>query len=276
MVQRTCVIGLGEVGLPTFREIARRSLKVCGVDINKSLANDLRKQGLNVSTSIKRSDIYIITVYTSKQTKDVLRQISPKNKPLVLIESTVNPEDIGWFKSYAKRMKIDVAVCPHRFNPHDRHHHIFNLNRVLGGVTPRSFQRAYKYYTKYMPEKKVIPAPSFEVAALSKVVENTYRFIEIAVAEDLKIECDRLNVDFNSLRKACNTKWNIDIKEARDGVGLHCLPKDSTIAMDYFTKSRMIRGAKKVDEVYKKYVKRNQVAGGKVKKNNSFPFLSLQ
>lgn len=67
---------------------------------------------------------------------------------------------------------------------------------------------------------------TIEVAELSKIAENSHRYLQIAYAEDLKMCCDKIGIDFNELRNAMNTKWNVDLPEAREGIGRHCLPKD--------------------------------------------------
>lgn len=254
MVQKICVIGLGQIGLPTYLEIKKEYKDIYGVDTNKQLITRLKKQKLSVGAKIKKSGVYVITVYTSAQTKDVMKSIDYSNKPLVLIESTVDPGDINWFKNFQKINDFNLAICPHRFNPGDKAHHIFNLSRVLGTFDEKSLIKALKFYSQFMP-KKLLHTTGFETAALSKIFENTYRFIEIAVAEDWKMECDRLGINFDKLRFAMNTKWNIFVKQAREGIYRHCLPKDSDIAKNYFMQSKLIKTAKQVDNKYKTYIK---------------------
>jgi UDP-N-acetyl-D-mannosaminuronic acid dehydrogenase len=93
-----------------------------------------------------------------------------------------------------------------------------------------------------------------DVAELTKVVENSYRYLEIAFAEEIKMVCDNTSLDFDELRDAINTKWNIKILDARDGIGGHCLPKDSQMFLDFSRNSvvtSMIRAAKMVDSQYR-------------------------
>ena len=91
-------------------------------------------------------------------------------------------------------------------------------------------------------------------AELTKVVENSYRFMEIAFAEELKMVCDNSSIDFNELRNAINTKWNVKIFEAKDGIGGHCLPKDSQMFLEFSKNvlvTSLIGAAKMVDKQYR-------------------------
>ncbi|GAG78558.1 unnamed protein product, partial [marine sediment metagenome] len=97
----------------------------------------------------------------------------------------------------------------------------------------------------------IIEVSSIEVAEMCKVTENAYRFVEIAFAEELHTICDNLGLPFEELRKAINTKWNINILEARDGIGGHCLPKDVRYLWTII-KSPLLQGAITADETYKK------------------------
>jgi len=68
---------------------------------------------------------------------------------------------------------------------------------------------------------------SIEVAELTKIIENSHRYLQIAFAEELYLYCQANNILFSELRDALNTKWNVEILEPRDGIGGHCLPKDT-------------------------------------------------
>jgi UDP-N-acetyl-D-mannosaminuronic acid dehydrogenase len=92
------------------------------------------------------------------------------------------------------------------------------------------------------------------LAELSKVIENSHRFMEIAFAEELKMLCDAYSLDFAELRDAVNSKWNVKILEPRKGIGGHCLPKDSQMYVDLTKRvlaSSVVDSAKAVDEDYR-------------------------
>ncbi len=266
MDKRIVIIGLGEIGSANLEDMLKiakeKKLKYdfYGVDINDIVLNNLKKKFPNVTYSkdIPKGDIYIILVYTNEQVESVINNIQKDNNPLIIIESTIFPKTIERLRDlYDKDKNFSLALFPHRFNPDDKEHRVFNLHRIIGGVNEESVERALDLYKDFM-SKELLTIVPFEIAALSKVVENAYRFIEIAIAEEFKTECDRLNIDFNELRKSVNTKWNINLKEARDGIDRKCLPKDVNLLNDFFKTNKIIRTAIEVNEEYKK---KNQ--GGK-------------
>jgi UDP-N-acetyl-D-mannosaminuronic acid dehydrogenase len=108
----------------------------------------------------------------------------------------------------------------------------------------------------------LFPVDNIEVAEASKLVENASRFLEIAFTEEIKLLCDKMQIDFNTLRCAVNSKWNVKLLEARDGINGHCLPKDSHMYSDLVTKylsvDSIIKIAKKVDSLYKDNLKNLQ------------------
>ena len=71
------------------------------------------------------------------------------------------------------------------------------------------------------------PVSDIEIAELTKIAENAHRYLQIAFAEDLYLYCQANNINFTELRDALNTKWNVHILEPREGIGGHCLPKDT-------------------------------------------------
>ncbi|MBI4141429.1 NAD-binding protein [Candidatus Woesearchaeota archaeon] len=225
------IIGLGEIGTAIYDDISCKGKKVFGVDVNEERVKELREKGYNAGKEIPESDVYIIAVYMTEQVIEVLNKISTTNA-LISIESTINPAKINEIKKICSQ-KGDIVIFPHRFNPNDAKHRVFNLNRVLGADDERAKERALKFYTQFMP-MELITTTTLQIAALSKLLENTHRFAEIAIAQNYKESCDRLGIDFEHLRKTANTKWNIDIKEARDGIKGKCLPKDTEILANFF------------------------------------------
>lgn len=120
----------------------------------------------------------------------------------------------------------------------------------MGASSSAALKRAIKFYSKFM-NPALIHTTSLAIAELCKPLENAYRFYEIAFAEELKMLCDRKKLDFELLRKAMNTKWNIDIKRARNGIGGHCLPKDIQLIRKFFPEFKMIKMAIEIDGKYK-------------------------
>jgi UDP-N-acetyl-D-mannosaminuronate dehydrogenase len=99
------------------------------------------------------------------------------------------------------------------------------------------------------------PVPDIEIAELTKIVENAHRYLQIAFAEDLYLYCQANNINFAELRDSLNTKWNVNILEPRDGIGGHCLPKDTKmfLSSSKSIKSKVIEAAIQVDSEYRKY-----------------------
>ena len=89
------------------------------------------------------------------------------------------------------------------------------------------------------------PVPQVEIAEITKIAENAHRYLQIAFAEDLYLYCQANNINFAELREALNTKWNVDILEPRDGIGGHCLPKDTKMFLQSSKsiRSKMLAGS---------------------------------
>lgn len=97
---------------------------------------------------------------------------------------------------------------------------------------------------------------NLEEAEMTKIVENSYRFVQIAFAEELSLICESRGLDWQSIRRAANTKWNIEIPEARRGI-FGCLSKDVRYLLkESQERQDTINGAVRMDNVYK-HEKRN-------------------
>ena len=99
------------------------------------------------------------------------------------------------------------------------------------------------------------PVSEVEIAETTKIVENAHRYLQIAFAEDLYLYCETNDINFSELRDALNTKWNVNILEPREGIGGHCLPKDSKMFLEssYGRKSEILTAAMEVDQDYRRY-----------------------
>ena len=104
------------------------------------------------------------------------------------------------------------------------------------------------------------PVSKIEVAEMTKTIENAHRYLQIAFAEDLYLYCQANNINFSELRDALNTKWNVNILEPREGIGGHCLPKDTRMFLQSSRsiKSKILTAAVEVDQDYRRY--RQQLA----------------
>jgi len=96
-----------------------------------------------------------------------------------------------------------------------------------------------------------------EIAEICKISENAYRYVQIAFAEELRMICEDLALDFEKVREACNTKWNTEILDAREGIGGRCLPKDIHLLASLSKYNTLLRASKEVDKQYREWLKKN-------------------
>jgi len=267
---KTLVIGLGQIGFHDAEYVTQRGLNVDGYDIEKTAiqralkAKVIRKE----APTFEDYDNYLICVSTHNP-KDIslpnfdglletARRLSQEGKEgsLVAIESTVTKGICNLVVNILQH-RLHVAHVPHRFYSEEKKEHGVRQLRVLGGCRPCCAIEAASFYEEIL-DIPIFSVRSVELAELTKVVENSYRFLEIAFAEELKMFCDAEGLDFEELRRAINSKWNVEILEARRGIGGHCLPKDTRM---YFELSRrslpsaIIGGAIQSNENYARYLK---------------------
>jgi len=256
MEEQVTVIGLGQIGSEVFKEIAKVLGKdnVTGVDINPETLKKFEAEGYTVKDKAEANDVYIICVYLSDQVFEVMKQIDYSKKPLISIDATILPgtsdKILEWKKE--NNLEFDYVLFPHRFNPNDPKHHVFNLHRVIGGENENALKRGIDFFTKFMNPELIHSFP-LEIVELTKPVENAYRFMEIAIAEQLKMSCEKKGINFDELREAASTKWNIQIYEARDGVGGKCLPKDAKLIDEFFQDNELFKKGIEFNETYKQW-----------------------
>jgi UDP-N-acetyl-D-mannosaminuronic acid dehydrogenase len=113
------------------------------------------------------------------------------------------------------------------------------------------------------------PVSSIEIAELTKIIENAHRYLQIAFAEELYLYCKANGISFTELRGSLNTKWNVDILEPRDGIGGHCLPKDTKMFVNSsnLIKSKILQAAMEIDDSYREYIQNRD------SKDSPFPLL---
>lgn len=273
---RVCVIGLGEIGSPTAKYVAKKGFDVQGYDINEIAVKRSEKSGVRATTKwgeVLPAEVYVICVSTLWEGDkpnltpvfDVCEKISEKIEsiPLVSVESTVIPGTCRKIYKNIFRERVALVHVPHRYWAGDPVRYGVKQVRVIGAVNEKSMRRGLRFYS----ERLKIPlhiSPSIEVAEIAKVAENAYRYIQIAYAEELKMVCAELGLNFKSVREACNTKWNIEIFEAQDGIGGHCLPKDIRYLASLGKHNVLSTSATAVDLKYRDYLetKKKRVKAG--------------
>jgi UDP-N-acetyl-D-mannosaminuronic acid dehydrogenase len=235
-------MGLGTVGLPAATYLQRAGCHVIGYDISPKAVENAQRH-IEATTKIQSipsdTEVFVVCVTTSlspdekpdlSSVYDACREAASFTPALISVESTIPVGTCRDIHETILNGRINLAHFPHRYWPEDSERHGVSQLRVLGAVDKNSMIEARKFYRKVnIPWYAVDPV---EIAEMTKVVENAYRYVQIAFAEELRTICARNNLNFNALRNSTNTKWNVDIPEAREGIGGTCLPKDIRYLID--------------------------------------------
>lgn len=269
---QVCVIGLGQIGLPVAQYIFDKGFTVTGYDINPETVKNSAKTGKFKVTDqwekVPKAGIFVICVTTGQKNDqpdlsavfDVCKKIAKKADPktLVTIESTILPGTCKKIFEEIFKGQVKLVHAPHRYWADQPVEHGVNQLRVIGGVDKKSLTDGIKFYKTALgiPMHQV---SKVEVAEMCKIAENSHRFLQIAFAEEVRMMSDELGLDFNELRDAMNTKWNVDMPEARDGIGRHCLPKDIHYVTTVAPKNNLIlNSAMQVDKKYREWLTKNK------------------
>jgi len=242
--QRILVIGLGQIGYSDAKYIRERGFRADGYDVDERATQRalVAKVIEREATTFEDYDYYLVCVSTHDPKDHTIpyfdslletaERISREGNEgsLLSIESTIS-NSICAEVAEILRHRLHVAHVPHRFYAEESEKHGVRQLRVLGSYENCCADKAMHFYSETLgiPLYKV---SSMELAAVCKVVENSYRYLQIAFAEELKLLCGSLGLNFGQLRNAVNTKWNVEVLEARQGIGGHCLPKDAQVYLD--------------------------------------------
>ena len=291
MKDSVSVVGLGYVGLPLAMAAAKSGYKVTGIDldeikvseINRGISQiedidnaelvDLVKTGKIKAesnyTSIENADIVAICVPTPllenklpdlSYLESAARSIKGKltEKSLVILESTVAPGttreflapllqfDFNWPEKNFK-----LAFSPERIDPMNLKWKIKNTPKVVAGLTSEAKNLAIDFYSRFIDE--VIGCDSIEVAETAKLLENSFRFINISFINELSIFCQKLGININDVIKTAATKpYGFMPFYPSIGVGGHCIPVDpiylATAAKILGAPTRFIDLAEQINE----------------------------
>jgi len=266
------VMGLGQIGYSNAEYMTSLGLDVDGYDVSENAVIRALDDGVikNRARNFEGYDYYIICISThnpedmSVPFQDGIFQLADKiskegkSGALVGIDSTISR---GTSKMVLDILDHRLHVChvPHRFYANEKEEHGVRQTRVVGACDSCCMEQAKHFYGEIL-DIPLFESSSIEVAELCKIVENSHRFLEIAFAEELKMMCDNSGINFKELRDAINTKWNVKILDARDGIGGHCLPKDSQMFLNNIKTHvgiSIIEAAKEVDLKYRMHIRRN-------------------
>jgi len=268
---KICVIGLGQVGLPTALTFAKAGFDVTGHDINKDLLSllDLKRcpfeePGLeevlkscmernrfhtnsSLADSVKDSGVIIVCVATPLTTAirpdlsflekacDSLSDLSISGK-LVIIESSIPPGTFGGLvvPLLQKRNKLGLdfwaALVPERLAPGQALYEIQLTPRVIGYADEESGKIARILYENIV--KSEIFLTTAQIAEISKLVENTFRDVNVAFANEIGLICEKYGIDVAELIKVCNSHPRVKLLQPGPGVGGPCLPKDPYLLLN--------------------------------------------
>ena len=200
---------------------------------------------------------------------DKISREAKKDGALVSIESTI-PKGTSMKVFEILNHRLHVVHAPHRWYALEEKEHGVNQLRVIGGVCDCYLRVGLQFYGSYNDSEvgnypttsasykdlriAMYPVSKVETTEIAKIAENAHRYLQIAFAEEFYLYCQANSVNFSELRDALNTKWNVQILEPREGIGGHCLPKDTRMFMESkFIRSKILAAAMEVDEDYKRY-----------------------
>lgn len=300
------VVGLGYIGLPTAITLALHGHKVKGFDVSKDVVKKLNEGHIHIVEeglqplfekvlndqnfcaydTLQASDVYIISVPTPFKDDDnekiadlsyvenAARLVASKLKPgdLVILESTVPPmttakmTDLLVEESGISRKEFFTAHCPERVLPGNIMYEMEHNDRIIGAESQEAAQMAKKLYESFLTEGQVFMTDDV-TAEMCKLVENSYRDVNIAFANELSIICDKLKIKVEELIELANKHPRVNILSPGVGVGGHCLAVDPYFIVGEFKEdARLIDTARAVN-TWKPYYISNRLEE-RLKENN--------
>lgn len=279
------VIGLGYIGLPTALMLASHGVEVIGTDYNKDLVNTLNaghttfkedgldelfkaalKAGIKFTTEYQKTDTYIVSVptpydkfskkvdacYVVAAVKEVLK-VAPKGATVV-IESTVSPGTIDKYVrpeiealGYKIGEDINLVHAPERIIPGNMVYELLHNNRTIGADNKEIGEKIKNIYSSFCQGEIVVT--DIRTAEMTKVVENTFRAVNIAFANELSRICRHDNMDVYEIIKICNMHPRVNILQPGPGVGGHCISVDPWFLVgDYPSLAKVIDESMKTND----------------------------
>ncbi len=279
------VIGLGYIGLPTALMLAAHGVEVVGTDYNKELMEKLNTglptfkekglkelfdtasaKGIKFTTEYQQTDTYIISVptpydkvskkadtrYVIAAVKSVLE--SCPQGATIIIESTISPGTIDnqirplvSTHGFKAGTDIHLAHAPERIIPGNMIYELVHNNRTIGADSPATAQKVKALYASFCQGE--IVTTDIRTAEMTKVVENTYRAVNIAFANELARICHYNGMDVREIIRIANLHPRVNIMNPGPGVGGHCIPVDPWFLVgDYPQLTKMIGASLEVNQ----------------------------
>ncbi|MCL1913655.1 MAG: nucleotide sugar dehydrogenase [Eubacteriaceae bacterium] len=285
-LMKVSVIGLGYIGLPTAIVLAEAGHMVYGFDNNESIVDSLSEGHVHInekglgemvlkalsngsfktSAQLMEAECYIISVPTPIHEENKAADLSYVYEAassigkviqagsLVVLESTVPP-----YSTYGVQQAIAgesglacedfcIAYCPERVLPGNIMHELRNNDRIVGSDTPEGAARARELYSSFLVDGKIYES-TILTSEMCKLVENSFRDLNIAFANELSVICDSIGLDANELITLANRHPRVQILSPGVGVGGHCIPVDPWFLVQAFSgKAKLIRTAREVND----------------------------
>lgn len=279
------VIGLGYIGLPTALMMAAHGVEVIGTDYNKKLVDTLNaghttfkekgldelfadavKAGVKFTTEYQVTDTYIVSVPTpyDKFSKKIdacyvvaavksIMKVCPKGATVV-IESTVSPGTIDKFvrpiieeNGFEIGKDLHLVHAPERIIPGNMVYELLHNNRTIGADSREIGEKVKEYYASFCQGEIVVT--DIKTAEMTKVVENTFRAVNIAFANELAKICRHDGMDVYEIIKICNMHPRVNILQPGPGVGGHCISVDPWFLVgDYPALTKVIGESMKIND----------------------------
>lgn len=290
-ISSVAVVGLGYIGLPTAAILAENGVRVHGVDVSQRtvdavnagtvpfvepdladfVSRAVEKGLLSATLDTPKADAYIVAVPTPFKDghapdlgyiEAAARALAPQlsGDELVILESTSPPgatermaEVVYTERPDLRESKVDFAHCPERVLPGRVMVELVTNDRIVGGSTPRAAQRAKALYETFCQGEILVT--DCVTAEMAKLVENSFRDVNIAFANELSLICSDLGIDVWELIELANHHPRVNILQPGPGVGGHCIAVDPWFIVDAAPQTaRLIRSAREINDAKPQWV----------------------
>ena len=290
-IKDVAVIGLGYIGLPTAAILAENGVRVHGVDVSQRTVDavnagtvpfvepdladfverNVKAGRLSASLKTPQADAYIVAVPTPFKDghspdlgyiEAAARGLAPQLRggELVILESTSPPGATEHMAAVIREARpdldgvtLDFAHCPERVLPGRVMIELVTNDRIVGGSTPEAAQRAKQLYETFCQGEILVT--DCVTAEMAKLVENSFRDVNIAFANELSLICSDLGIDVWELIELANHHPRVNILQPGPGVGGHCIAVDPWFIVDAAPQTaRIIRAAREINDGKPKWV----------------------
>ncbi|MCK6214453.1 UDP-N-acetyl-D-mannosamine dehydrogenase [Micrococcus luteus] len=290
-IKDVAVIGLGYIGLPTAAILAENGVRVHGVDVSQRTVDavnagtvpfvepdladfverNVKAGRLSASLKTPQADAYIVAVPTPFKDghspdlgyiEAAARGLAPQLRggELVILESTSPPGATEHMAAVIREARpdldgvtLDFAHCPERVLPGRVMIELVTNDRIVGGSTPEAAQRAKQLYEAFCQGEILVT--DCVTAEMAKLVENSFRDVNIAFANELSLICSDLGIDVWELIELANHHPRVNILQPGPGVGGHCIAVDPWFIVDAAPDTaRIIRAAREINDGKPKWV----------------------